>query len=394
MSTAQATGRGGLRVPDTVRDRFSEIVSQLTAVGALIVVFIYLSFASPYFLSAGNLFNVGVQSSVIALVAVGETLVILTAGIDLSVGSVAALSGVLGVMAMSQGGLPVFVGVLVGVAVGAVAGLVNGLLVSRGQLAPFIATLGMFGVARGLAFIVSGAVAVYGAPDNFRLVGEGEIGPVPLPIIYLVIVAVLGHLVLTRTRLGRYSYAMGSNKDAARFSGIPVRLYQMYVYIICGALAGFGGMILSSRVHSGQPNSAIGLELDVIAAAVIGGASLFGGQGTVAGTLIGAFLIGLIRNGSVLLNITQYYQEVIIGVIIWLAVYWDQLRRRRLSAGAQTMRKEDKDADVETAGDNGGGTSGAGDTDHHAGAGLRDREVASGEDRAGAGADHPSRGRP
>ncbi len=389
MSTAQATGRPGLRVPDAVRDRFSEIVSQLTAAGALIVVFIYLSFASPYFLSAGNLFNVGVQSSVIALVAVGETLVILTAGIDLSVGSVAALSGVLGVMAMSQAGLPVFVGVLIGVAVGALAGLVNGLLVSRGQLAPFIATLGMFGVARGLAFIVSGAVAVYGAPDNFRLVGEGEIGPVPLPIIYLVVVAVLGHLVLTRTRLGRYSYAMGSNKEAARFSGIPVRFYQMYVYIICGALAGFGGMILSSRVHSGQPNSAIGLELDVIAAAVIGGASLFGGQGTVAGTLIGAFLIGLIRNGSVLLNITQYYQQVIIGVIIWIAVYWDQLRRRRLSAGAQTKRREDKDADVETASGNGGGTS----SDQHADAGLRRREVASGEDRAGAGADHPPRGR-
>lgn len=390
MSTAQAPGRAGLRMPDAVRDRLSEVVSQLTAAGALIVVFIALSFASPYFLTAGNLFNVGVQSSVIALVAVGETLVILTAGIDLSVGSVAALAGVLGVMSMSQAGLPVFVGVLVGIAVGAVAGLVNGLLVSRGGLAPFIATLGMFGVARGLAFIVSGAVAIYGAPDNFRLVGEGQIGPIPLTIIYLVVIAVLGHFIFTRTRLGRYSYAIGSNRDAARFSGIPVRLYQLYVYILAGGLAGFGGMILASRVHSGQPNAAIGLELDVIAAAVIGGASLFGGQGTVAGTLIGAFLIGLIRNGSVLLNVTQYYQQVIIGVIIWIAVYWDQLRRRRLSAAGQTKRKEGKDADVEPK-----SRSGTGDGEHADGdAGLRGRDAAPGEDRARAGADNPSRGRP
>jgi ribose transport system permease protein len=361
MSTAgKAKQTGGPRLPTAVRDRLSEVVSQLAAAGALIVVVVYLSFASPYFLTAGNLFNVGVQSSVIALVAIAQTLVILTAGIDLSVGSVAALAGMLGVMAMAQAGMPVIVGVLVGVAAGALAGLVNGLLVARAQLAPFIATLGMFGVARGLAFIVSGAVAVYGAPDSFRLVGEGEIGPVPLPIIYLVIVGVLGHVVFTRTKLGRYSYAIGSNLDAARLSGIPVRRYQTYVYIISGALAGFGGMILASRVHSGQPNTAIGLELDVIAAAVIGGASLFGGQGTVVGTLIGAFLIGLIRDGSVLLDITQYYQQVIIGVIIWLAVFWDQWRRRRLSAAAATNRREIKGADARArrGGDEPGGEQG------------------------------------
>lgn len=213
--------------------------------------------------------------------------------------------------------------------VGAGVGLANGLLVTLARLAPFIATLGMMSVARGLTLIVTGATAVFGAPDDFRLLGQGQMGPVPIPVIALIIVAILGHFVLTRTRLGRYSYAIGSNPEAALLSGIPVRRYLNGVYLIAGALAGFGGMVAASRVNSGQPNFGIGLELDVIAAAVIGGASLFGGQGTVVGTLIGGFLIALIRNGSVLLNVNTFYQSV----IIWLAVIFDQYRRRKLGGG-------------------------------------------------------------
>jgi ribose transport system permease protein len=263
------------------------------------------------------------------------TLVIITAGIDLSVGSVSALSGVLGVMMMAQAGLPVPVAILGGTLVGATCGLVNGLLVSVAGLNPFIATLGMLTVARGLTFIVTNAVAVFGTPNSFRLLGQGVIGPIPIPILVIVVVAVIGYIVLSRTRLGRYAYAMGSNLEAARLSGIPIRRYLTSVYVISGALAGFGGMIAASRVNSGQPNFGIGLELDVIAAAVIGGASLFGGQGTVVGTLIGAFLIALIRNGAVLLDVNTFYQQVIIGVVIWLAVFWDQYRRRRLAAASE-----------------------------------------------------------
>jgi ribose transport system permease protein len=172
-------------------------------------------------------------------------------------------------------------------------------------------------------------VAVSGAPPEFKLLGQGRLGPLPIPILALVIVALAGHFVLTRTKLGRYAYAMGSNVEAARLSGIPVKRYLSIVYIISGALAGLAGMIAASRVNSGQPNFGIGLELDVIAATVIGGASLFGGEGTVIGTLLGALLIALIRNGSVLLDINTFYQQVIIGVIIWIAVFWDQYRRRR-----------------------------------------------------------------
>jgi ribose transport system permease protein len=333
MTTGTATERLGLR--GLVREHLSDAISQLAAGGALIVVFVYLSFASDNFLTSDNLFNVGQQTAVTAIIAIGMTLVIITAGIDLSVGALAALAGVIGVKLMVDSGLPPVLAIAGGVLVGAAAGLVNGLLITLTGLAPFIATLGMMSVARGLALIATGATAVFGAPDDFRLLGQGQVGPVPIPVIALAVVAVLGHLVLTRTRLGRYSYAIGSNEEAARLSGIPVRRYLTLVYVIAGALAGFGGMIAASRVNSGQPNFGIGLELDVIAAAVIGGASLFGGQGTVVGTLIGGFLIALIRNGSVLLNINTFYQSVIIGVIIWLAVIFDQYRRRKLGSGVE-----------------------------------------------------------
>jgi ribose transport system permease protein len=343
----------------SIRNRLSDVLSQVAAAGALIVVVIALSIASPYFLTSNNLFNVCVQIAVVAIIAVGQTMVILTAGIDLSVGSVAGLSGVMGTMAMSSWGFPMVLGILVGVLVGALAGVVNGLLITQMKLPPFIATLGMMGVARGLTFIVSGAVAIYGLSGGFRNVGEGQIGPVPLPLLYLIVIAVLGHLTLSRTRLGRYAYAIGSNQDAARLSGISTTRVLIGVYVISAALAGFGGMIAASRVHSGQPNYGIGLELDVIAACVIGGASLFGGQGTIGGTLIGAFLMGVIRNGAVLLNITQYYQMVVIGVIIWLAVWWDQVRRARMVAASERAGGRDDDDEAPSQGrfDRGGDRS-------------------------------------
>ncbi|MGH3850657.1 MAG: ABC transporter permease [Pseudonocardiaceae bacterium] len=313
---------------DAWRDRVRGAVSQLAAAGAVVVLFGYLSFASDAFLSASNLFNIGVQSAVMAIIAIGMTMVIITAGIDLSVGSVAALSGVLGAKMVVDYGVGVPLAIVGGAAIGAIAGVANGLLVTRAGMAPFIATLGMLSVARGLGYIVTGSVAVSGAPPEFILLGQGKLGAVPIPVLALAVVALVGHFVLTRTKLGRYAYAMGSNAEAARLSGIPVKRYLTIVYIISGILAGFAGMIAASRVNSGQPNFGIGLELDVIAATVIGGASLFGGEGTVIGTLLGALLIALIHNGSVLLDINTFYQQVIIGVIIWIAVFWDQYRRR------------------------------------------------------------------
>ncbi|MBV8989062.1 MAG: ABC transporter permease [Solirubrobacterales bacterium] len=347
MSTHAGAPRApvALRLPPGLRDRMQDVVSQLAAAGGLIVVFIALTFASPYFLTGNNLFNIGVQVSVVAIIAVGQTLVILTAGIDLSVGSVAGLGGILGTMAIAKAGFPIVPGIMVGILAGAVIGLINGLLVTQMKLPPFIATLGMLGVARGLTFIVGGENAVYGLPSNFRLVGEGQIGPIPMPILYLIVIAGAGYVILSRTKLGRYAYAIGSNKEAARLSGIALNRYLIGVYVISASLAGFGGMIAAALVHSGQPNYGVGLELNVIAACVIGGASLFGGVGTIGGTLIGAFLMAVITNGAVLLNITQYYQQVIIGVIIWLAVWWDQVRRRRLSAASEQVERRSAEAE-------------------------------------------------
>ena len=267
-----------------------------------------------------------------ALIAIGMTFVIITAGIDLSVGSTAAVAGVIGVSLIVNQGFSWPVAILIGTLVGAAVGLANGLLITVIDLNPFIATLGMQSVVRGLDYIATNGQVVFGVPESFGVLGAGKIAGIPVPLIILIVIAILAHLVLSRTRLGRYTYAIGSNKEAARLSGIPVRAYLIAVYVILGVLTGFGGMVASSRVYSGQPNFGIGLELDVIAAAVIGGASLFGGQGTIIGTLIGAFLIALIRNGSVLLDINSFYQDVIIGAVIWLAVAWDQFRRRRISS--------------------------------------------------------------
>ncbi len=319
-----------------MRQRLTDVISQAAALGALIVIVIVLSILSPHFLTYTNLSEVVVEAAVTAIIAVGMTLVIVTAGIDLSVGSVAALSGVLGAMLMVGAQIPWPLATLIAVAIGGCAGLLNGALVSWVKLAPFIATLGMMGVARGFTFVSTGAVAVYGLPPGFNVLGQGYVGPIPVPAVCLVGVIIIFSLIFNHTKLGRYSYAIGSNQEASRLMGIPVNRYLVLVYVLQGVLAGFGGMIATSRVSSGQPNFGTGLELDAIAAAVIGGASLFGGQGTVSGAIIGSFLIQLIRNGSVLLNVNIYLQDVIIGIVVWVAVAWDYFRRRRI-----TERKRD-----------------------------------------------------
>ena len=319
-----------------VRGRLGDVIAQMTAAGALIVVFIFLSFASPDFLTTNNLINIIEQNAVTATIALGMTFVIITAGIDLSVGSTAAMSGVLGVELIAHGmGWPM--AMLIAIIAGGIVGLGNGLLISVARLNPFIATLGMMTVVRGLTDVYTNAVVVVGpasvlGPDNFGVIGLGKVAGIPVALIILMALSALAYVLLSHTRLGRYTYAIGSNHEAARLSGIPVKRYLLWVYIILGLLTGLAGMIAVSRLGIGEPNFGIGLELDVIAATVIGGASLFGGQGTIVGTLIGVFLIGLIRDGSVLLDINDFTQNVIIGVVIWLAVMWDQFRRRRISS--------------------------------------------------------------
>ncbi len=325
------------------RERLGDFIAQGTAAGALIVVFIYFSFASPVFLTQLNLNNIVEQNAIYATIALGMTFVIITAGIDLSVGSTAAMTGVVGVELVVHGwSWPP--AMLVAVLAGGVVGLVNGLLISVAGLNPFITTLGMMTVVRGLTDVYTNAVVVYPRDqkgiqelglNNFGVIGSGNVPGtgIPIVLIILVVLSILAYFLLSHTRLGRYTYAIGSNPEAARLSGIPVKRYLLFVYIILGLLAGLGGVIGVSRLGGiAEPNAWIGLELSVIAGTVVGGASLFGGQGTIVGTLIGVFLIGVIIDGSVLLDINSFWQNVIIGVVIWLAVLWDQFRRRRLSS--------------------------------------------------------------
>lgn len=298
------------------------------ALGAEVVVFAALS---PYFFTADNLLNVTLQISITAIIAVGMTLVILTAGIDLSVGSLVAVVGVVSTMILKIDEaftLALLLSVLVGLGVGAFSGVVAGTFITRFRISPFIVTLALMTIWRGAAFVVTEGRPVWELPEAFSIVGGGRILGIPNPTVIMILVFILAHIILKRTRFGRYVYAIGGNIEAARLAGINTNRVLMYVYIISGMLSALSGILLASRMNSGQPNSGLMYELDVIAAVVVGGTSLFGGHGSVAGTFMGSLLIGILRNGLNLLNVGSYVQQVVVGVVILLAVLLDQWRKR------------------------------------------------------------------
>ena len=295
---------------------------------SLILLFIGLSVASPYFLTANNLASVARQTAVFNTMALGMTIVIIPGGIDLSVGSILGLAGLGGAMSL-EAGQPVVAGVLVGILIGTACGFLNGFLITRLGIPPFVVTLGTLGVYRGVALIVSNGLPVHKIPAGFSFIGEGNLLGIPFVLWMLVICAVAVHLILEHTRLGRYAFAIGSNRVASIYAGIPVNFHVTAVYAIGGALSGLAGMIEASRLMTGQPTAGQGYELQAIAAVVIGGGSLNGGEGSVVGTLIGAFIMGLLSNGADLLNISNYWQQVIIGSVIILAVTLDEVRKRR-----------------------------------------------------------------
>ncbi|MGQ9731534.1 MAG: ABC transporter permease [Candidatus Zipacnadales bacterium] len=285
------------------------------------------------FLSPDNQIFVALQIAVVALLAIGETFVIVSGGIDLSVGSVLALSGVVTALLLSEKypfQLPVGVGIAAGIGVGTLCGLINGLLVTWAKLPPFIVTLGMMGVCRGFAKIPTDGQAIGSLPPGFTHLGSDRIlgGLLPIPVLVLLAVAATSLFMLRLTAFGRYCYAMGSNLEAARLSGVNVRRYMTIVFVICGSLAGLAGVVQTARLTIGQPTGGIAYELDGIAAAVIGGASLRGGIGTISGTMLGAFIMAVLRNGCDLKNVSAHWQDVAIGGAIVLAVLVDRFRQR------------------------------------------------------------------
>ena len=304
------------------------MIQRLLPFFTLLTLFIILSIASPNFLTSTNLSSVVRQTAVINIMALGMTVIIIAGGIDLSVGSILALAGLLGAMTMEKYGIGW--GMAAGMMVGMLCGLANGLMITSLRISPFIVTLGTMGIYRGFALIISKGLPVHEIPPSFSYLGEGTLLGVPFVLWILMLCAVVTHIMLEHTRHGRYAFSIGSNPDAAFYAGVPVKFHTTVVYAGAGLLTGLSGMIEVSRLMTGQPTGGQGYELTAIAAVVIGGGSLRGGEGSVLGTLVGAFIMGLLANGSDLLGTNPYWQQVIIGAVIILAVAFDELRKRRL----------------------------------------------------------------
>jgi ribose transport system permease protein len=301
-----------------------------TAVGLMLLCLV-LTIASPHFLTVSNLLNVAQQTSINAVIAAGMTFVIISAGIDLSVGSILAFTGVV-LGSLITRGFPLPVCIVGALALGLICGFLNGALISFGRLPPFIATLGMMSVARGGALLYTQGRPISGFPDSFRFLATGELFHIPMPVFIMGGIYAIAHFLLSRTKLGRYTYAIGGNEQAAHLSGVNVRLYKMLVYGISGLLSAMAAVILSARLNSAQPIAGIMYELDAIAATVIGGTSLMGGEGKIAGTLIGALIMGVLRNGLNLLDVSSYVQQTIIGLVIISAVFLDMSLKKAKNA--------------------------------------------------------------
>ena len=298
--------------------------------GALIVLMVAigaLTLASPEFLTGNNLANLARQVSIFGILAIGQLMVILTGGIDLSVGSILGLAGAVTAQLLVAG-FPVVPSLFIGVAVGGVLGIANGLLVTKFKLPPFIATLGMLGIARGIVLVITDANTIQGLPEGFQTLANGSIVGIPNLLIIFIAITAIAWFVLNRTVFGRYVYSVGSNPEAARLAGVPVALVTASVYAISGLLAAVGGVLLTSRLGAGMPTAGTGFELQAIAACVIGGASLSGARGSAIGAACGALIIGVLNNGGNLLAIDAFYLQIAIGALILVAVGFDQMNTR------------------------------------------------------------------
>lgn len=293
------------------------------------VMCIVMYIISPPFRTASNLLSVAKNFSAYAIAGIGVTLVIITGGIDLSIGSIFGFSGVIATMGMVNFNLPVFPAVLLGLIVGTLLGLINGLFIVKMHLPPFIATLGMLSIARSMCYIITEGYPVVGVLPGFLFLGQGSILKVPTPIWLMAIIAIIFSIFLNKTITGRRIYALGGNEEATKISGINTDRLKIMVYAVGGCMYAFAGIITASKLGIGQPTAGNGYELDAIAAVVIGGASLTGGVGTVAGTVIGAAIMGILRNALVLLSIKSHWQQFVIGLVIIIAVILDQLRNTK-----------------------------------------------------------------
>jgi len=313
----------------TIRKYFSR---NLALLGALFVIGATLTLTTPYFLTADNILVVMRMITTNAIVAFGMTFVILMGGIDLTVGSLISVTGILTSSLMAHSGVPMVYAIFIGLLLGASVGFINGIIITKAKLPAFIVTLAVSFICKGFSFIISRGIPISISNEKFNLIGNGYIGPIPLPVVYMFAIFIILSYFLYRTRFGRHVYAIGGNIEAAKFSGINVFRPQIIAYIFVGFLSGFSGIIITARLYSGQPTIGTNAELDAIAAVILGGASLFGGVGTLGGTFLGAIIIGVVNNGLNLLGVNSYWQDVAKGLIILLAVFIDAIKTNRMAS--------------------------------------------------------------
>lgn len=302
-----------------MKNNLKNFVLKYKSLIGLLILCMVISFITPRFLSIANIKNVFTQVSVNAVIALGMSFVILTGGIDLSVGSILAVSGAAAASIIKSSG-NVFLAIVVAIAIGCLIGLINGVLISKGRIQAFIVTLATMTIFRGVTYVFTNGTPISGLGQSFSGIGNKMILGLPIPVIFLVIVFGLAFYILSQTRYGRYVYALGGNEDSARLSGINTDKIKTLVYVISGAAAALSGIIVTSRIGSASPNAGVGFELDAIAAVVVGGTSLSGGEGSVVGTIIGALIIGVLNNGLNLINVSPFYQAIVKGLVILLAV--------------------------------------------------------------------------
>lgn len=305
-----------------------ENLSKYKSLIGLIILCFIITVVTPKFLTVSNITNVFTQVSVNAIISIGMTFVILTGGIDLSVGSTLAISGALGASIIKSTG-NVFLAILVAAIVGIIVGFINGMLISKGKLQAFIATLATMTIFRGITLVFTDGKPISKLPESFINIGNNKLGFLPIPVLITIIIAAIAIYILSQTRFGRYLYAVGGNEDSARLSGINTNKIKTLVYVISGFASAIGGVIITSRIGSASPNAGVGFELDAIAAVVIGGTSLAGGEGTILGTLIGALIIGVLNNGLNLMNVSPFYQSIVKGLVILIAVLLDKKSRKK-----------------------------------------------------------------
>lgn len=298
----------------------------------LVLLILIFSFSTDSFMTGKNLLNIGRQVSMIGICAVGMTMVLLTGGIDISVGTMIALTGVICSKLMVEMGINMYIAILITFVIGTALGLFVGFMITKFGVPALIATLAMQTIAKGIAYILTGGIPIYGIPESFRIFGQGYILMIPTPLVIMVVVFIFGYWLLEKTCFGRHVYAIGGNEEVARLSGINVSRRKMQIYSLSGFFASLSGIIMLSRINSGQPAVGVGFEMDVITGAVLGGVSVAGGEGKITNVIAGVLIMGILSNGMVLLNLDEYWQWVVKGVVLFIAVAFDNVQKKRNQA--------------------------------------------------------------